>query len=285
MKKNGVLSPEKENKRTYYKTFRIAAILVLSTLFILPAANSQTPATEEIDQSVTYQVTTDGTRLRKKPSLDSEILTHLNLGQRVTLLGKKGEWLKVQTKEGESGWSYYKLLEMQEDQGDTVRTAGEAIVPASAKDETLMLTVKVNTGNVRKLPDVDSERLFTLNRGENVIALQKQDKWYLIQDEDEKTGWAHQMLFYEVKSKQQPDVSVDKEINEIQVAVSPNGDEKISFYLNGFYPPKIMVLEEEIPKVVCDFSDVDLAAAIETTIEVDTPLVREIRTGIHREPF
>jgi len=73
-----------------------------------------------------------------------------------------------------------------------------------------------------------------------------------------------------------------KSITAIKAVVIPEGEEKVLFYLNGFYPPKVIVLEDEKPRVVCDFYDTDLNPEIKYPIKVNNNLIQKIRIGIYR---
>lgn len=73
-----------------------------------------------------------------------------------------------------------------------------------------------------------------------------------------------------------------KLITAIKAVVTPEGEEKVLFYLNGFYPPKVIVLEGEKPRVVCDFYDTNLNPKTKYPIKVNGNLLKQIRIGIYR---
>ncbi len=73
-----------------------------------------------------------------------------------------------------------------------------------------------------------------------------------------------------------------KLITGIKAVVTSEREEKVIFYLNGFYPPKVIVLEGEKPRVVCDFFDTKLDPKTTYPIKVNGNLLRQIRIGIYR---
>lgn len=99
-------------------------------------------------------------------------------------------------------------------------------------------------------------------------------------------GWAHQGLFIEsdepLSSEDASGKDFAKEIKEIKVDITPGGEEKIVFVLNGFYPPETFVIEESVPKVVCDFFGLRLGSGIRRQTEVNGDLVQKIRIGVHK---
>jgi uncharacterized protein YgiM (DUF1202 family) len=80
-------------------------------------------------------------------------------------------------------------------------------------------------------------------------------------------------------SESEPDMP--KTVKEIRVDLTSEGEEKVLLSLNGFYPPETFVLEERIPKIVCDFPDTVLGKGIKHPIEVNGKFIQRIRIGFH----
>ena len=61
---------------------------------------------------------------------------------------------------------------------------------------------------------------------------------------------------------------IPKKIMDIRFEVTQEGEEKVIFALNGFYPPKSFSIEGDQPRVVCDFFGTRLANSIikQTTV-------------------
>jgi len=71
-----------------------------------------------------------------------------------------------------------------------------------------------------------------------------------------------------------------KELREIRIERTSDKEEKVTFVLNGFYPPKTSVSEEETPKIVCDFPETRMSDSIKPTIEVNGIYLKQIRLKI-----
>jgi len=61
-------------------------------------------ADETPGQSDTLVVLVDGLDLRAEPSADAKSLRGLNKGERLVLVKKDGDWYRVKTTEGDTGW-------------------------------------------------------------------------------------------------------------------------------------------------------------------------------------
>jgi len=61
-------------------------------------------------------------------------------------------------------------------------------------------------------------------------------------------------------------------------------EERISFKLSEYGPPRVFGLEGEKGRLVCDFFDTTIRKSIPRTIETDGNLVLGIRVGIHTAP-
>jgi len=176
-----------------------------------------------------------------------------------------------------------------------------------------MLKIRVESARIRETPSFEADVEFGLKKGDMVLIVKREEDWVLIKLDDGRTGWAHQSLFNDpnmpsepVKTESAvsayapasvenvtedtapPDAGSDtqqpliKEVTDIQVKITPEGDEKVIFTMSGFYTPEIFALEEAIPKVVCDFTDVNLGEKIkEHQIDVDGSFIKRVRIGVH----
>ncbi|MCD6298965.1 MAG: hypothetical protein J7M30_17620 [Deltaproteobacteria bacterium] len=95
-------------------------------------------------------------------------------------------------------------------------------------------------------------------------------------------GHAHENRFVEPYQKQTDATEISKEVREIRVEFAPEGEEKVLFLLNGFYPPKYLVLEGDRPRIACDFYGARLGKDIGRCIKVNGRLVQQIRTAVYR---
>jgi len=228
--------------------------------------------------------------LRARPMINSSIVDKLRRGDKVTLMHQKGEWYIVKLSDDRLGWAHQCLFLEKGVTPESKKTALKKIEsgapsyvapsrPSPEIEETV--TLKVGIGRVREGPSLDSKIKFRLKKGEAVSVIEKKHAWYHVELDDGRTGWAHQSLFLKSNQTQVASTGIVKEVKEIRVEVTPEGEEKVFFELSGFYPPQMMAIEGERPRVVCDFYGVRLGSNIARRIEVNGNLIQQIRIAHH----
>ncbi|MCJ7683209.1 MAG: SH3 domain-containing protein [Desulfobacteraceae bacterium] len=147
------------------------------------------------------------------------------------------------------------------------------------------LFVKVHVGNVREEPSMTSRVKLRLEMGDPVtVVTGKRRGWVSVKLDDGRFGWVYHTLLTDAIVPQKATVRVTREIKAIRPEVAAKGVVKVIFELNGPFPPQIMIVEGEKPRVVCDFFDAGLASDIGDSIEVNNGIVEKIRTGMHKWP-
>ncbi len=58
----------------------------------------------------------------------------------------------------------------------------------------------------------------------------------------------------------------------------------VIFRLNDFYPPTVSAMEDETPRVLCDFMDIQLGADVKKVISAQGKYVERIRAARHENP-
>jgi SH3-like domain-containing protein len=151
------------------------------------------------------------------------------------------------------------------------------------------MTVVVVVGNVRKGPSVKEKVLFTVARGDSLQVTDQKGNWYAVRLDDGRSGWAHRTLLHgpsgslSKKAASSPKSGTKKfMINGIRTVVTDPNHAQIIFELNGYHPPEIMVIEGEVPRVVCDFFSARLAPGVKKNLSVKTGVVKRIRVGVHK---
>ena len=71
---------------------------------------------------------------------------------------------------------------------------------------------------------------------------------------------------------------------EISFDSSSNKGEMVIFRLNDFYPPTVSAIEEETPRVFCDFMDMQLGSDVKDVILAEGKYVKRIHTARHGGP-
>ncbi len=218
-----------------------------------------------------------------KPSELSSIIDILTKGDKVAILREDGDWLAVELKDKRLGWIHKNLVTPPLDNNipsETKNVKKDEPLPENRDKNISFYVVEVKSGRVRKKPSLDGPVMFGLKKGDKVSVTKIKDDWYHIVSENGKQGWAHKSLFEKEFFADQ-----SKIIKNIRFEITPQGDEKLIFELNGFYPPKTFALDEEvIPKIVCDFSGASLSPGIRQKLKTNGRLIKKVRIGIHDKP-
>jgi hypothetical protein len=158
----------------------------------------------------------------------------------------------------------------------------------SAEEDVKELTVMVVAGNVREGPSVKEAVIFRIARGDKLQMTDQKGNWYAVHSGDGQSGWAHRTLFNTSSpppSKTafaRPKSGKKGVIQGIRTVVTDPNHAQIIFELNGYYPPEIMVMEGESPRIVCDFFSVRLAPGVKKNFPVKTGVIKRVRIGIHK---
>lgn len=150
------------------------------------------------------------------------------------------------------------------------------------------MKVMVAVGNVRKGPSVKQEVVFTVSRGDTLQVTDQKGNWYAVRLDNGQSGWAHRSLLHgpsvqpSKTATSSPKNRKKSVINGIRTVVTDPNHAQIIFELNGYHPPEIMVIEGEVPRIVCDFFSARLAPGVKKNISVKTGVVKRIRVGVHK---
>lgn len=142
--------------------------------------------------------------------------------------------------------------------------------------------ITVPIGSLYTRPSIDSAVAGSLNKGDRVTLIHREDEWYVVKDQNDILSWAHINLFSDSYETGETGPETLKEVKEILVDITPQGEEKVVIKLSGFYPPEMFPLEGDRPRIVCDFFDIRLNAGIACPIEVNGRLIKRIRAGQYK---
>lgn len=91
----------------------------------------------------------------------------------------------------------------------------------------------------------------------------------------------------QIADSEDTDIAITKEA-PVLISVSyentTNNKEMVLFKLNGFHPPVLFAIEEEEPRIVCDFLDVQLGAATQQVLNSKGEYIRRVRVAKHSNP-
>ena len=224
---------------------------------------ADTPEDKKIQDSPvspkTLSIQVKKANVRKDASLNAKINAQLKKGQAVTVIEVKDEWYHIQLDDGEHGWVHRSTL------GEKTFTGKEA-----KPGDSMTLTVK---GNVRVSPDLGSEVLTVLKKGEAVIIKESQEEWHHVQLPDGRDGWVHKKLF--AKPVRMYD------LEGIRIETDGKDREKVYFMYNGPKSPDIFITKAVSPRIICDFPNTRRGKGIRQKMEVNGRLIQVLRTGLH----
>ena len=161
------------------------------------AKSDSTKTTDSTDTSSTssktiYKTTTK-TNLRKKASINSDIIKTLAKGTKVTKISTKGKWLKVSYK-GKTGYirkMYLKKVSSSSSSSDKSSSSSssdksKSTSASSGPTEGKKLVLK-DTVNVRKKPSTSAKRINLAYKGDKILVIKnRSDGWTKIQYQHKK---------------------------------------------------------------------------------------------------
>ena len=155
--------------------------------------SSDSTDTSSSTSSKTIYKTTTKTNLRKKASVNSDIIKTLNKGTKVTKISTKGKWLKVSYK-GKTGYirkMYLKKVSSSSSSSDKSSSSSssdksKSTSASSGPTEGKKLVLK-DTVNVRKKPSTSAKRINLAYKGDKILVIKNRDDgWTKIQYQHKK---------------------------------------------------------------------------------------------------
>ena len=155
--------------------------------------SSDSTDTSSSTSSKTIYKTTTKTNLRKKASINSDIIKTLAKGTKVTKISTKGKWLKVSYK-GKTGYirkMYLKKVSSSSSSSDKSSSSSssdksKSTSASSGPTEGKKLVLK-DTVNVRKKPSTSAKRINLAYKGDKILVIKnRSDVWTKIQYQHKK---------------------------------------------------------------------------------------------------
>ncbi|WP_165967108.1 SH3 domain-containing protein [Jeotgalibacillus sp. S-D1] len=144
---------------------------VAQWLTVQNSAQQETASTQD-----TREVTTDQLRIRSDASTESEILGSLVEGDSISVQEDAGEWLRITSSDGTSGWVASEFISPSQERSD------------EDPDSESQGTISVDRLNVRDDFSSDSAVIGSLNQGDSVRIEKEQYGWLLVEGNGIK-GW------------------------------------------------------------------------------------------------
>lgn len=137
-----------------------------------PPTSAGQPATSS-KQTATVQ--TDGLNLRSEANTTSSVLATLPIGSSLTVLEKQGEWYRVTTPAGQTGWVAGWLI-----------TVSQPTMPTPSGP---YVTIVNPDTNVRSGPGTEHNIIKRVQTGEKYSIAKKEGEWFQVTFTDGSTGY------------------------------------------------------------------------------------------------
>lgn len=154
--------------------------------------------------AATVTVTTDTLKVRKGPSLDSNILGLVSVNDKLEVIKQEGDWYQVKYKEAE-GYVSKEYVKIEGEIQEPTNTVPED----NKKEETKIGAIETNTEvtansklTVKILPLIQSITLEELEKGEKMTVISQTNGWTYIQT-DHVAGWVRTDKIEEKEKKQE----------------------------------------------------------------------------------
>ncbi|WP_029215535.1 SH3 domain-containing protein [Kallotenue papyrolyticum] len=138
-------------------------------------------------------VTVEVANLRSGPGTSYERIGKLRQGQTVKLLGRNGDWFKVETSSGQTGWIHSELVSASQQVIGSLTTIE---VPAASTTSRIIVgaTTEENV-NLRSGPGTTYESLGKLPAGTKLEVIGQREGWYRVATANGTVGWVSASFF------------------------------------------------------------------------------------------
>ncbi|WP_409302705.1 SH3 domain-containing protein [Peribacillus sp. SCS-155] len=134
-----------------------------------------------------YYVTGNELNIRTQPNTSGKVTTSVKKGTALTLYEKKGDWGRVKTAEGKTGWASLKFLTTKAPAVASAPTVKPAPAPAVKTVKNFITASKLN---IRSKPSTSAGIVTILKKGDSVTLYQKDGSWGKVTTSTGKSGWA-----------------------------------------------------------------------------------------------
>lgn len=128
------------------------------------------------DLSKSFPLVNTNTNLYSKANASSEVITKLEIGTKVNVLGRNGTFLQVE-KEGQKGW--VKSTDVSYFDGDALNNIEEETLPTTNKNATLLSLPSSNGKQIANIPSGTAVKVLGYNGNYLQIVSDKSTGWVL----------------------------------------------------------------------------------------------------------
>lgn len=174
-----------EDGRIIWITAELLDLDLAAADFLPVASNIPAPPPAKIGL-----VLEEGLNLRDGPGTGYIGMTKLKASAQLDLLARYGDWLQVQTAEGQAGWVLGQYLTI----GPGVIDRVEAVTSIPDANPALIGRTSERNANLRSGPGKDYEKIGALGAGAQLDLLGRYKDWFKVRTAQRTTGWISQEL-------------------------------------------------------------------------------------------
>ena len=174
--------------------------------------------------------------IRLGPSVHTPALQLIRRGTRLQVVGKKGDWLKLQLSNGSTGWIYHSLVQPQRQRAEkplnVVKGSHGTSEPLSAQTNVIKqansagevlsamqrraqsYTSLPRLARIRSGPTLDALVLQLIPRGTRLQVVGRKGDWLELQLRNGNTGWIYHSLAQPKREPKEKPLGLLKETNE-----------------------------------------------------------------------
>jgi SH3-like domain-containing protein len=154
--------------------------------------------------------------IRSGPSIDAPVLQIIRRGTRLQVVGKQGDWLKLQLRNGNTGWIYHSFAQPQREPVErplnVVKGSNGTSEPLAAQPNVIKksssagarlstmqkraqtYTSQPRVARIRSGPTIYAPVLRLIRKGTRLQVVGKQGGWLKLQLRNGSTGWIYHSL-------------------------------------------------------------------------------------------
>jgi N-acetylmuramoyl-L-alanine amidase len=190
--------------------------------------------------------------IRLGPNIDSPVIQLIRRGTRLQVVGKQGDWLRLQLKNGNTGWIYHSFAQPQRELVEKPLTIGKgsngASEPLAAQPKVIKksssageikssirrraqsYTSLPKVARIRSGPTIHTPALQLIRRGTRLQVVGKKGAWLKLQLRNGSTGWIYHSLAQPEREPAEKPLHIEKGAHRTSepVSVHPNIIKKIS---------------------------------------------------------
>jgi uncharacterized protein YgiM (DUF1202 family) len=168
------------------------------------------------NETQTWEILPHTAEIRLGPNIHSPVIQLARRGTRLQVLGKQGDWLRLQLRNGNTGWIYQGFAQPQREPVDkpltTVKGSIEISEPLAARPKEIKkvrstektppskqnkaqsYTSLPKVARIRSGPTIHSPVLHLIRRGTRLQVVGKKGAWLKLQLKNGSTGWIYHSL-------------------------------------------------------------------------------------------